>query len=163
MNKKPIIYEKLKIKSIKNIVIPKAFEPLLAFEDHFYSLNEENFEETTKFFEQFIREGPGETPNDNFQYIFQFFKKDSSDSDILYFRILQTLGKIFKPELSTNNTNNYKLARKAGIDVSYPEEEKIFDSSDDEENDISDELIQIIRNDDVSKFQQYILNDNSKP
>ncbi|EAX85348.1 hypothetical protein TVAG_385470 [Trichomonas vaginalis G3] len=159
MNENIIVYEDLKIKSIKDIVIPKPFEVLVSVEDHFYNLCQENFGETTKFFEQFIREGPGETHYDNFQYLFQFFNNNplvEPKSDNLYFQLLQTLVEIFKPTLRTQYNTDYKIACKADLNSLFQEEKDGFDSSDSEESGFSDELTQIIRNDDVSKFQQFL-------
>ncbi|EAY02074.1 hypothetical protein TVAG_485090 [Trichomonas vaginalis G3] len=160
MSENIIVYDNLKIKNFGEVVIPQALELLLQVEDHYFNLNQEKFEDSINFFKKFITDGPGETQNDNFKYLLELFvngKLMQSHTDNLHFNIIQTLRQIFKPLIRSDDILIYSKASDAGIDVSIPYElrESIIKQEIGPKRK-PDEFTQLIYDDNVSKFQQYI-------
>ncbi|EAX84897.1 hypothetical protein TVAG_374900 [Trichomonas vaginalis G3] len=156
---KDIVYEDLKIKNFNDVVIPEPFQLLYEAETHYFNLNSENFEESIKFFEHFIKDGPGETQEDNFKYLLELFKDGNllkRYSDNLHFRMLQTLNNIFKPTIKARNSRFYRTAACAGINVELPPKLAEWNEKPEiKEHVPPGKLDQILIDDDVSKFQQF--------
>ena len=160
-----IVYEDLKIKNFNDVVIPEPFQLLYEAETHYFNLNLENFEDTVKFYQKFITDGPGETQEDNFKYLLELFTDGElieTYTDNLHFQMIQTLNNIFKPTIKAKGIEFYDMAVCAGINVEIPPKvaEK-YPKPEMRERKPPSESKQIILSDDVSKFQQHF--DKSEP